>query len=255
MRKVIVGVMGFRRLNLEWLQSLKGFCRTLLLVIEQPEDRKFEEYVDISLVGRQRLGFGKARHLLMAVCSTLDSECIIVDGDGQHPAPSIKNIMQLLAEGDSEVIIPQRTNRSLQLEVDGKALDRSEFERFETFCALDYLKKPGLPENLDMQPGMFAFKAKVAPLIFPTDDGWLADWEITLRAVSYTSFSLVNVVTNPMAQKASAFKADDQIAKFRRIQTFTGHSLTETFTKHELQLRPRERAIIKTLVGSAEKLS
>jgi hypothetical protein len=249
---MMLGAIALGEVNLEWLQGLPRTLRRLV-VMQEPQGTEFQTYVDSYLVTARRLGFGGARRLSMIICSQLDELCIVTDGDGQYPTDSIAKFASVLSTTEEEVLIAQRTNRALWMKAGAEIVDRREFEKFENRCALRYLNRSDLPVDMDMQPGLFGFKSGIVEKILPADSGWLADWEITLNAVTKTKFGLVNLETNSRVQEKSTMTFDDQEEKFRRLRKLAGVSLMDVFREHERMLKPKEAEIILALISRVER--
>ncbi len=241
---MILGAMSKDPVNLEWLKAVSKVYRTLL-VIDAPKDSEFTRVVPDYFVTSSRLGFGRARRLSMILCSQLDRLCIVTDGDGQYPPESIEEIGKKLESTGRDALIPERTNREVWVKHGHSILDRTEFEKFESYCAQEFL---GRSVPIDMQPGLFAFKSQVVEKILPTDNGWLADWEISLKIIENLSFEVVKTRIDPLPQRESRVELTDVETKLRRIQKTTGISLSKVYRDHETEFKPEEGAFLRALV-------
>lgn len=248
---MIVGAIALRRANLDWLRALrsKSAC---LLVIQEPEDQKHRQCADFYFESSRELGFGRARRISMLLSSQLDANCVVADGDGEYAPESVMGLAELLSKSDADVLIPQRSDRVGFVRQGGRALDRMRFEKFEALCALDYLGKPWLPPEIDLQPGMFAFRSRVVQKILPEDDGWLADWEIAVRAISSVKCEFPSVSIAPRPETPSTYTWEGQVMKLSSMQRFVGFPLSEALARHEGSVGQPERDVLRTLVRAIE---
>jgi hypothetical protein len=249
---VILGAIGLRRVNLNWLRQV-GEALPCLVVIQRPANMRFIKYADYYFVSRRDLGFGTARALSMELCSKLDTKCIVTDGDGQYPHSSISKFAKALSATTKEVLIPQRTNRSVWIRVEGSMVDRSEIEDFENYCALRDLGGFRVPTNFDMQPGLFGFKSSVLPLIRPDEPGWLADWEIGLKVIRHTKFATIPLDTEPKIQEVTTFTLRDEVEKLRKMQSHLHSSLSRICREYEKRFEPKQKGLLRKLVSDAQK--
>lgn len=248
---MIIGIIALHDVNIPWLKAVGELCKPLL-VIQKPRSMEFKDIVKDYFVVGEKLGFGKARRLSMIISSQLDSKCVVTDGDGQYPPTSIEKFVEKMSTMEDDVLIPQRTNRRVMVKYGDRVLDRGEFERFESYCVLEYLRTPNLPDNLDAQPGMFGFKSKVVDKILPNDNEWLADWEITAKALKNTRVAFLPLMIDPTVQGVTLFSPDDQKAKLGKIRRILGKPLLQVYERYEANIRIEERRILRAWLSETE---
>ncbi|MHA1688806.1 MAG: hypothetical protein ACTSYC_12815 [Promethearchaeota archaeon] len=220
MKNLVISLIAYKDVNLEWLKTLKkNLDAAIIISFDEPNDLNFTQFCDSYLINESRLGFGKNRRISMILAREFGEYCIITDGDGQFPLDSLKMVMKLLLQDKWDVIIPQRKNRNLKMKYQDKILNRLPFEQFEATCALKILNNNELNSNFDAQPGLYGFKNEITNLILPNDKDWLADFEITLKAIQLTKYRLIDVEINHSVQEITHFSIEDQLKKLKRIAT------------------------------------
>ena len=249
---MILGAIALRRVNLNWLRQV-GEALHCLVVIQKPVNMRFNKYADYYFVSHRDFGFGTARALSMELCSQLDTKCIVTDGDGQYPPSSISKFAKALSATTKQVLIPQRTNRSVWIRVEGSMVDRSEIEDFENYCALRDIGGIRVPANFDLQPGLLGFKSSVLPLIRPDDPGWLADWEISLKVIKHTKFGTIALETDSKIQEATTFTLRHEVEKLRKMQSHLHSSLSRIYREYEKRFEPKQKSLLRKLVSNAQK--
>ncbi|SIR82285.1 glycosyltransferase family protein [Natronorubrum thiooxidans] len=252
----VVAAMAYGEPNTDWARQVATTLdASFVLVLDEPDRPSLPEYADRMLVSRSRLGFGGARRVSMLLASEFGSDCLVVDGDGQHPPAALERILERLAATDADVVIPQRQNQSLWLDRDGERLDRWPFERLETLCAFAAADIDAEPDSeFDAQPGAFGFRSAVGPSLVPSDDGWLADWEITVRALERGSYETIEITTTPSVQEETTFSWADQRRKLLdiddRLRETGSNGVRAVFDRHRDEFSPDARETITDAVMS-----
>ena len=247
LRQVTVSIISLKTINISWLREVREQMKdTLLIIFDIPKDTHFTKYCDHYLINPKKMGFGKARRLSMLLGSELNEYCVVTDGDGQYPLESLIKIKKEILKGKSEVIIPQRMNKQLIVNLSGKTYDRRQFELLENLCLLSILKNDSVSYSFDSQPGLFAFKSSIVEKILPDDTGWLADWEITMKAIRNTKYSFLDLMISPQIQEKSVFRWRSQIEKFYQISQLV--DIKEIFYQNlNLFKNPEKNLIMDTL--------
>ncbi|USZ71828.1 glycosyltransferase family 2 protein [Natronosalvus halobius] len=251
----VVAAMAYERPNEAWAKRVGDVLDArFVLVLDAPEDPTAPEYADSTLVSRSRLGFGRARRTSMRLAAELGDPCLVTDGDGQYPPSALARIFDRLEETGADVVIPQRRARSVWMEVNGDRVDRLPFERLETLCAFEAAGPDAtadLDPTFDCQPGAFGFRAEAVPDALPTDSGWLADWEITVRALESARYATVDVSTTAGPQEETVFEWDDQCAKFERIDDFLDRGVRAVYEDHRGRFDESQRDDLERAIAEA----
>lgn len=255
----VVAAMAYGEPNTNWAErTATELDASFVLVLDEPERTPPPEYADETLVSRSRLGFGGARRVSMLLAGEFGTDCLVVDGDGQHPPAALASLFNTLAATDSAVVIPQRRNRCLRVDRDGDRFDRTPFERLETICAF---VAAGVESELDIefdaQPGAFGFRSAAVGDLLPTDDGWLADWEITVRALELGSYETVDIETEPDAQEETSFSWDDQRRKLtaidERLREAGRDGVQPVYERHRDEFDRDARSLIADALEGADE--
>ncbi len=231
------------------MKELRKINAYITLIIDEPENRDFEVYCDHFLINKKRIGFGKARKLSLLLASEFSEYCIVTDGDGQYPIESIKQVLEELYLNKFEVIIPQRINKKLLLNFSGTLIDRNGFELLENLCALEMFKKKS-NIIIDVQPGMFGFKSSIIQKILPEDNEWLADFEITTKAINDTNYQLINVPINEEIQLSTSFSLKSQINKIKNLIETKKCNVSNILEKNKNLFKDSEIKIIEDILKS-----
>ena len=220
----VIAIMGLHNINQNWLNDLQKEIPSAkyILIIDEPHISWKKLKYDHCFVSQKRQGFGGSRKTSMLLASRFGSFCVVTDGDGQYYPETIKEILSRLITLKKEIIIPQRMNRKLLVNIDGEIIDRSSIELFETLCALELINDKHIPSNLDSQPGLFAFHSKILSKILPDDNNWLADLEITVKAIKQTRYELLPISIDQNKQKVTSFSWEEQKKKFKRLSQLLG---------------------------------
>lgn len=206
---------------------------TFVLVLDDPVESTAPAYADSTLVSSQRLGFGSARRTAMVLAAEFGDTCLVVDGDGQHPPAALARIFDRLEETGADVVVPQRRTRTVWLDRDGERIDRRPFERLEALCAWAAADVNATPDpSFDCQPGAFGFRSAAVGDLLPTDDAWLADWEITVRALESNEYATVDIPTVDEAQDDTTFGWADQQRKLERIDDSLEEGIRSVYDRH-----------------------
>jgi len=249
-RNLTIALIAYKNINLDWLKLLKKKLNARIVIsFDEPENLDFTQFCDNYLINDSRLGFGKNRRMSMILARELGEYCMITDGDGQFPLNSLEIVKELLFQDKWEIIIPQRKNRNLKMKYQDKILNRLPFEQFEAACAIKILNNPNLTLDFDAQPGLYGFKSEITELILPEDKNWLADFEITLKAIRYATFRFADVEIDHSVQEITHFSIEDQLKKLKRIAKCFNLDLTKVY--HETQnLFPNfEKKIMKEILS------
>ncbi len=256
MKQIAIALIAYKEVNLTWLKKLKeNFKATIILSFDEPKSWIFTKFCDNFLVNSQHLGFGKNRRMSMLLASEFGEYCLITDGDGQFPMPSLEKVLDILQSDHWDVVIPQRQNRSLKMEYNGKIVDRINFERLEAICAKKVLNKNDLGDNFDAQPGLYGFKRNCVHSILPKDKDWLADFEITINAIQKTKHVFTNVEIDEMVQEKTTFSIDNQLKKFERIARCYNINIGEIYEQNRFLFTEFEQEIMKLILSRLKKES
>jgi len=246
----VVAAMAYGEPNADWAErTATGLDAAFVLVLDEPESPSPPEYADETLVSRSRLGFGGARRVSMLLAGEFGTSCVVVDGDGQHPPAALDAIFDRLATTDADVVVPQRRTRRLWIDRDGERFDRTPFERLEALCAFVAAgAESEAAVDFDAQPGAFGFRSAAVAALLPHDDGWLADWEITVRALELGSYETVAIETRSEAQEETSFSWDDQCRKLTAIDERlheAGHDgVSSVYDRHRNEFDRDARSLI-----------
>jgi hypothetical protein len=248
---ICISIIAYKTINLDWLKELRESINAhIIIIIDDPEDNNFKQYCESYLINSHSIGFGKARRLSMMLGSEYCEYCITTDGDGQYPIKSIEKLIKTLTEKNTDIVIPQRIKRKVELNYKSKKIDRRQFEKLETLCALEILKNKQLDINLDTQPGMFGFRSSIINKIIPDDSGWLADFEITIKALKETNYILIYLPIDIEVQCKTNFTIKSQIKKLKRIKNIFKIDIKRIFEKEkEIFETPEVHLIDKILMN------
>lgn len=259
----VITAMAYRSPDEEWAErTASTLDASFALVLDAPEQEHASPpaYADKTLVSRSRLGFSGARRVSMLIASEFGSDCLVVDGDGQHPPEALERIFDCLAATDADIVIPQRRNRRTWVDRDGTRYDRTPLERLETHCAFAAAGVDSVPQisKFDAQPGAFGFRSAVVSDLLPSDTGWLADWEITVSALERGSYETVDITTEPDAQEETNFTWDQQRQKIADIDErlrARGHAGIQTvFDRHRDEFDSDERLLITDALAEVKSV-
>lgn len=246
-----VGLIAYPAPDEAWAETVASTADgDLVLVVSDPPDTFSAPYADSVLRTADRIGFGRSRRLSMILTGEFGEKCVVTDGDGQYVASEIGRIQRRLRETDADVVIPQRESRTIWMEYDGEWVSRTGFERLETLCA-GQAAGVDLDPSFDCQPGGFGFDRRVLPGLLPTSD-WLADWEITVAALSAHEYETIDIAVSEEAQEETTFSWDDQIAKLRRITAIADVNVREVFDRHRDAFDSEQRRLIDAALNTRE---
>ncbi|WP_418286817.1 hypothetical protein [Halorubrum sp. DTA46] len=246
-----VGLIAYPVPDEAWAREVAETAEgDLVLVVSDPPESFDAPYADSVLRTKDRLGFGRSRRLSMVLAGELGDTCVVADGDGQYVASEIRRIQRRLRESDADVIIPQRTSRTVRVKLEDEWVSRAGFERLETLCA-GRAAGVDVDPSFDCQPGGFGFDRRALPEILPESD-WLADWEITVRVLASYDYETLDVDVNDEAQAETTFTWADQLSKLRRLEERLETSVESVFDAHLGAFDDGQRALIRTALTQLE---
>jgi hypothetical protein len=122
------------------------------------------------------LGYGAALLSLFKRAREVGADVVVTfDGDGQHEAAFISQLVEPIFSNDADVVVGSRFEKDSHTET-------SRFRRFGIGTINYVTEKVARKKFSDTQCGMRAYRTKVLPAIFPSETGMGASTEILVRA-------------------------------------------------------------------------